>query len=127
MASVATKNALLGEKVDIINCEKAVISGNRRTTLKTYRANFLERGSKSKGPFIRKTPDRFVKRAIRGMLPYKKEKGKKALQRITCYIGTPDNLKGKETENLDKISLSKLEVMKYVTVKIVCRELGGKL
>ena len=61
------------------------------------------------------------------MLPYRKENGKKAFKRIKCYIGVPDNLKGKQPEQLKKMALSKLTVVKYTTVKEVCRTLGGKL
>ena len=60
------------------------------------------------------------------MLPYKKENGKNALKRIKCYIGTPENLKGKP-EQLKKMALSKLTVMKYITVKEICKTLGGKV
>jgi len=101
LASFAAKHALLGENVDIVNCERAVITGNKKRTLRDYNER-LDRGSKAKGPFVNKRPDMFVKRVIRGMLPYRKENGKKALKRIKCYIGVPDNFKNvinlKETD-----------------------------
>jgi len=125
LASFAAKKALLGERVDIINCGNAVITGNKKTTFKNQTIR-LARGSKSKGPFTYKRPDMFVKRVIRGMLPYKKENGKKALDRIRCYIGVPDNFKDKKPEQLKKMDLSKLSVMKYATVEDVCKILGRK-
>ena len=125
LASYAAKKAQLGENVDIINCEAAVITGNKKTTLKDYKEK-LQKGSRTRGPFTPKRADRFVKKAIRGMLPYKKENGKNALKRIKCYIGTPENLKGKP-EQLKKMALSKLTVMKYITVKEICKTLGGKV
>lgn len=126
LASFAAKKAWLGEDVEIINCENAVITGNRDATLEKYKER-LHKGSKSKGPFTYKRPDRFVKRAIRGMLPYKKENGEKALKRIKCYIGVPDNLKGKKTEQIKKMDISKLTVMKYTSVKDICEMMGGRL
>jgi len=126
LASYAAKSALLGENVNIINCEKAVVTGNKKRTLKDYKEK-LHKGSKTRGPFTRRRPDRFVKRAIRGMLPYKKENGKKALKKIKCSIGVPDQFKDKKIEQLKKMDLSKLSVMKYITVKEICNTLGGKV
>ena len=69
MAAFAAKKALLGEKVDIINCEKAVVSGSKRDVLARYKQK-RERTT-IKGPFFPKVADRFVRRTVRGMLPYK--------------------------------------------------------
>jgi len=124
MASYAATQSLLGERVDIINCEKAVVTGNKKRTLGDHKIK-LQRGSSTKGPFTYRKPNMFVKRTIRGMLPYNKEIGKKALKRIKCHIGAPDNLKGNAVQ-LEKMDISKLSVVKYVTVKEICQILGGK-
>ena len=126
MASFAAKKALLGENVVILNCEKVVITGNKKRTLKDYKEK-LHRGSRTRGPFTPKRSDRFVKKAIRGMLPYNKEIGKKALKRIRCYVGVPECLKDQKPEKLKNSDISKLPVMKYITVKEICRTLGGKV
>ncbi|MBW2974788.1 50S ribosomal protein L13 [Candidatus Woesearchaeota archaeon] len=120
LASYAAKKALLGESIDIINCEDAVVSGNKKSTLMAYKER-MQRGSRTRGPFNRRKPGMFVKRVIRGMLPYKKEIGKKALKRIRCHTGTPDKLKDKKPEQLDKMTISKLTVVKYAKVKEICR------
>jgi len=125
LASFAAKKALLGENVEIINCQNAVISGNKKTTLKAHKER-LQRGSKTRGPFTYRRADMFVKRTIRGMLSYKKENGKKALKRIKCYIRVPNQFKDKKTEQLKGMDLSKLSVMKYVSVKEICKSIGGK-
>ena len=125
LGSVAAKAALLGENVDIINCEKAVVTGNKKTTLGLYKER-LNRGSIKRGPFLKRKPNMFVKRAIRGMLPYNKENGKKALKKIKCYIGVPENLKDKKPEQIRKVDTSKLNVVKYITVKQICNMLGEK-
>lgn len=126
LASYAAKKALLGENVDIINCENAVITGSRERTIADHKRR-IHRGSIRTGPFPRRRPDMFVKRTIRGMLPYNKEIGKKALKRIKCYIGVPTQLKDKKPEHLIGMDLSKLTVMKYTTVKDVCKMIGGKV
>tara|TARA_Y100000310_G_scaffold334128_1_gene413131 strand:- start:103 stop:516 length:414 start_codon:yes stop_codon:yes gene_type:complete len=125
LASFAASQALLGKKVDIINSEKAVITGRKKYTLQAYLEK-VHRGSSTRGPFMRRSPDRFVKRAIRGMLPYNSFHGKKAFSRIRCYQGVPEEFTGKDTVALKGMDTSKLAVAKYVTVKEVCTTMGGK-
>lgn len=126
LASFAAKQAQLGETVEIINCEKAIITGNKYTTFDDHKVK-LKRGSKSTGPFTNRTADRFVKRAIRGMLNYKRENGMKSFKRIKCYIGVPESFKDKKPEALKKMDITKLSILKYTTVKDVCKIIGGKL
>ena len=83
LATIVSKRALLGETIDIINCEKAVLTGDRDLLLRKYREK-RDRGTPLKGPFLSFLPDRFVRRIIRGMLPYKQEKGSKAFKRVMC-------------------------------------------
>ena len=84
LGAYVAKKALLGEKIDIVNCESCVVTGKRDKIFWDYR-NKLKRGIPSKGPFTYRMPHRFVKRAIRGMLPYKKERGRIAFKNIKCY------------------------------------------
>jgi len=126
LATIAAKKALMGETVNIINSEKAIIIGTKKNVIGRYKKKF-DRGSMRKGPFFPKTPERFVKRTIRGMLPYKQEKGLLAFKRITCYKGIPDKLKGKEAITLENYKASKLKTINYGNVETICRELGGKL
>ena len=71
LASKVAKMLLLGENVIIINAEKAIISGNKRTTIAAYkeRQNIKTHYNPVKGPFWLKTPHNLVRRTIRGMLP----------------------------------------------------------
>ena len=77
VATVAAKKALMGENVEIVNCEKAIMTGNKKDILERYKTK-RAMGQVYHGPYILRRPDMFVKRAIRGMLPYKQDKGKKA-------------------------------------------------
>ena len=124
LAAFAAKQALLGEKVDIINTERVVISGTKSQILEKYKTK-MSRGIPAKGPFIPRLPDRFVKRVIRGMLPYKQEKGRKAFKRIKCYIGFPDELKNEKPVLVEGAHLSKLPHYNYLSVKEICKILGG--
>jgi len=68
MASHIAKRLLDGEKIIIVNAEKAIISGKRLSILRE-KHEFLQVGHYRKGPFHPRRPDRIVKRVIRGMLP----------------------------------------------------------
>ena len=126
MAAFVAKKALLGEQVTIINCEKAVISGNRERIFADYKQN-RDRGTHVKGPFVLRLPDRIVKRTIRGMLPYKKPRGLAAYKSIKCYIGLPDELKDKKAETLKACNVEKTNNLKYVSVNEISKYLGAKI
>jgi len=126
LAAFAAKKALLGEKIDIVNCEKAVITGNKDNIYERYKQKFDLGRNPYKGPFFPRASDRLVRRAVRGMLPYKKEKGEKAYKSIMCYVGLPENFKGQKMETLPKANVSKLNNYKYITVGELSRHLGSK-
>lgn len=119
IASYAAKQSLLGKKVKIINSELAVISGDKRFTFEKYK-KVVDRGTPRKGVFISRLPDRFLKRIIRGMLPYKKERGRNAFKNIRCFIGNPENLRGVVVKG------SECTANKYISVGKLCRLLGWK-
>ena len=72
-------------------------------------------------------PDRWVRRTIRGMLPWKQARGKEAFKMIMCYIGAPAEFSGKELITLSDSSMNKLPNLKYTTIGEVCRHVGGKV
>lgn len=125
LAAVAAKKALLGESVIVVNCEKAVISGVRRQIVQAYLTK-THRKTVAHGPYFPRMPDRLVRRTIRGMLPYKKEKGEKAFKRVMCYIGVPKEFQGK-SESLKSASIYERQITKYVTLADICKELGALL
>lgn len=124
MSTVIAKKALLGESIEIVNTEKAVIIGNKVNILENY-LNKIRKGDPSYGPYFPRSPDRLVRRAIRGMLPYKQEKGRSAFKRIRCYIGVPEDLKDKKSETIDNARLSKQHI-NYMTVKELSKYMGAK-
>ena len=94
LASYAAKQSLQGNKIIIINSERAIVTGRKKATVEHYQERKQRGGSSQKGPFFPKLPEKIVKRAIRGMLPdFRRGKGKEAFKRIICYKGTPEEYK----------------------------------
>lgn len=121
-STIIAKRALQGEKIDLVNCEKAVITGDKVTTYKKYKEQD-ERGNPLKGPYLPKMPDRFVRRIIRGMLPYKQEKGKNAFKNIMCHIGIPQKFEKEKIEKIDSANITKSKTFKYLAVGELCEQL----
>jgi len=109
-AAYIAKQALLGEQIDIFNCEKAIIIGDKKNIISKYKQR-RARGTPVEGPFFPKTPERIFRRTIRGMLPYKKTMGKAAFRRIKCYIG-----EGKEAIPLEQFK----KTARHLTLRQLC-------
>lgn len=122
MASIIAKRLLNGEEIVIVNAEKAVLSGKRKSKVKEAK-EFLEVGSPEKGPFHYRRPDNIVRRTVRGMLPYKQPKGKQAYKRLKVFVGIPDELKDKKIETLMDARAEKL-TCPYFTVGEFAKEIG---
>ena len=125
IATKIAKKALLGETISVINCEYAVIAGKKTSILARYKHR-NEMGIHTKGPFLPRMPDRFVRRTIRGMLPYKNPRGSDAFKRIICYIGAPESIKNETILKFEDCDVSKLPSLKYISVKEICKFLGAK-
>ncbi len=123
-ASIA-KRALQGEEIAIVNAEKIVVSGNKEDIFEK-KLEMLHRGQQNYGPFYPKTPERMVKRVIRGMLPYKKSKGREALKRVKCYIGLPEGFKNEKLERIDAAESKRLQYKKVVTMEAISRKMGAR-
>lgn len=126
LAATAAKKALEGEHIDIINSEKAIITGNKGHIFENYH-HIRSRGGPFHGPFIPRPPHLLLKRVIRGMLPWTRSRGREAWKRIMCHIGVPDEFKGKKAETLKNANVSRLQTAKYITLGELSKELGAKL
>ena len=122
LASTTAKKLLCGEDVIIINAEKAVITGKKKMIFERF-LHKRERGDPKKGPFYPRYPDMIVRRVIRGMLPYKKAKGRAALKKLRVYNRNPENFK--KVQRLVK-STDDLEC-KYITLQDLSRRMGAKV
>ncbi len=125
LAAYAAKQALLGERVEIINAEKAVISGRKEEIIAKF-AHKVARGTQAKGPFQPRMSHMLLKRMIRGMLPHKQEKGRKAYKNIRCHIGVPKELEGQKTEDLKKIHKSRLFSARTITIEQLSMSMGKR-
>ena len=125
LSTYVAKKALLGEEIEVINSEKVMITGDKKITLEKQRQR-LARGYPYKGPFIQRNEDKFLRRIIRGMLPYKQERGKKAFARIKCHIGTPEELKDKEKTTIEKADIKNTQTLKYIRLSELCKLMGKK-
>ena len=123
VSSQVAERALEGERVAVVNAERAVITGRREDVLETYRTR-RDLGS-DRGPYYPKRPDRIFKRAIRGMLPYKTPRGREAFENVRVYVGNPYD--DEETELLEDTSLDRLSNIKFVSLGDVSESLGANV
>ncbi|MEK6916714.1 MAG: 50S ribosomal protein L13 [Nanoarchaeota archaeon] len=126
LATYAAKQTLLGKEVRIINSEKAIISGKKENTFQKY-LDRRHKGTHAKGPFIHRRSERILRRAIRGMVPFKTARGREAYKRVLCYTGVPDEFKNMKPVELKSISKSKLPNLKYITLLQISERLGAKV
>lgn len=127
LASIVAKQALEGRMVHVVNVEKILISGNRRHVIEASK-KFLEVGSvinPEHGPIHPRRPDNIFKRVVRGMLPWRKPRGKDAFRRIRAYHGFPESLRKTQTFDVSKAKATRPSSF-YVTLGDLARELGWK-
>ncbi len=122
MATIVAKRLLEGESIIILNAEKTVISGKRLSIVKEAKRK-LTIGHPRKGPYFPRRPDRYVKRAIRGMLPRKKPKGLNAYRRLRVVVGVPQEFKDKSRETISEAKSENLKCS-YITVGELVKEIG---
>jgi large subunit ribosomal protein L13 len=125
VATFVAKQALNGETIKIINCEEMYVTGD-----KEFLFNDAERkrnqGTWEKGPFYLRQPDRYVRRIVRGMIPYKTSRGNLAYKRVLCYIGSPKELEQHKAITLDNANIKHIKNLKYQTVGTLCKHMGAK-
>jgi large subunit ribosomal protein L13 len=126
MASIVAKRLLMGERIDIVNAEDVVVSGKRLRVI-NERKEFLGVGGRSrKGPIHYRRPNAIVRRTIRGMLPYRKTRGREAYRRLRVHIGVPEELEKTSKESLPDAHLERLRG-RYVTIGEIAKNIGWKV
>ena len=125
LCSYVAKIALLGEEIKIVNCDKVVISGDKKKVFAQEKIKRERKGYPLKSAKLSKQSDRFVRRAVRGMLPHKKERGQLAYKKVMCYTQVPEEFKD-NMETIESAKADKLPTLKRVTVGEVCNWLRGK-
>jgi large subunit ribosomal protein L13 len=124
LCSVIAKKLLEGEKVAVVNSEKAVLAGNSKSKQEFYLKKY-HRGDALKGPFFPKQPDLILRRTVRGMIPWDRNKGRKAYKNLKVFIGLPDEFKNKKLERIEGADASKLKGS-YTTLGNISISIGAK-
>ena len=122
MASKVAKKLLNGEEVIIVNAEKSVLSGKKKSKVAEAK-QFLEVGAPERGPFHYRRPDRIMRKTVRGMLPIKQPKGKTAYKRLTVFMGVPEDLKDQKMDTFTEAQASKLKGPHF-TLAELAKEVG---
>lgn len=119
VCSKVAKRLLDGEHITVINADRAVVTGKPEMVSEVYMEK-LARGDPHHGPFYPTLPHAILKRGVRGMLPYKKTRGRDALKKLRVYSGNPQNLKG------EQIAKSTKEIVhKYLTLNQISKMMRG--
>ena len=124
LASVVASRLLHGETITIINAERTTVSGAKTTTFREYKEQ-RDKGSTEHGPYFPTRPDRILKRTVRGMLPYKRMRGRDAMARLRVYMGTPTEFAGIKTDTIPEASAMRLGTIKYTTLGELNAKIGG--
>jgi large subunit ribosomal protein L13 len=127
MCSHVSKLLLLGNRVAIVNAEKAMLSGKRYKTIEQYKEH-LEINSVTNpihGPFHPRRPDTMLSKMVRGMVPKRKPSGMTAFGRLRVYIGVPEEMKKTKMESFSDSKITKPESY-YISIGEIANELGWK-
>jgi large subunit ribosomal protein L13 len=126
LASFAAKNALGGNTVIVLNAEKAVISGRKSNIVEEAMRRLKTRtlANQTTAPVHQRRPDMYLRRVVRGMLPWKKAKGKAAFHRVLVFMGVPEEYANKHAAKVPDADASKLR-SPYMTLGALADEIGG--
>ena len=119
LASLTAKKLLAGEEVTIVNADKVIITG-RPTSIRAEYIAIRRIGSPQHGPFFPRTPNMIVRRTVRGMIPYKTDKGRTAFKKLRVYNGVPHGMAEGE------VIATKTIRSNYITVGEVAKTIGWK-
>ena len=124
MCSKIAKLLLNGEEVIILNAEKAVYSGKKQSKIAEQHL-FLEVGAPRRGPFHYRRPDRFLRKTVRGMLPFKQPKGIAAYKRLKAFMGVPAEFMNQKMISFDD-AISIDLVGPHFTLGELAKEIGWR-
>lgn len=125
LCSNVSKLILKGNRVTIVNAEKAMLSGDRYKTIQLYKEH-LEINSATNpihGPFHPRRPDRILTKMVRGMIPKRKASGIEAFKRLRVYISIPDQLKNSSMKSFEDSKITK-PMSYYITIGDLAKEIG---
>lgn len=120
LSSEVASLLLDGEEVEIVNSEKAIITGKPENTIKKYLKE-KKIGGPRHGPYSSLRPENILRDSVKGMLPTEKKRGQEALSRLEIKRGDSGNGEG------EKLSKGKDELTtNYITLEELSERIGGK-
>jgi len=128
LASYIAKRALSGDNIIVLNAEKAVISGRRKNIVEEAKRRLKTRtlANQTTAPMHQRRPDLYFRRVVRGMLPWKKAKGKAAFHRVFVFVGVPEEYSNKVTSKAPDADASRLGAP-YITLQDLASEIWGSV
>lgn len=123
VASQVAQRALADERIAVVHAEDAVITGRKEEILERYRQR--DALGSDRGPAYPKRPDGILKRAIRGMLPHKRQRGREALANVRVYVGNPYD--EQEAVILDDTSLDRVSNIRFLHLGEISDQLGANV
>lgn len=95
LASKVAKELLGSKEIVIVNAERIVMSGKPEYLINRYvtKRSLQNKGCPEHSPRWPRVPNLLVRRMLRGMLPWKKPRGRAALKRLKVYNGIPASVK----------------------------------
>ncbi|MDL2246595.1 50S ribosomal protein L13 [Methanobrevibacter sp. OttesenSCG-928-K11] len=127
LASVISKNLLEGEEVIVLNAEKIMLTGSKEWAYAKYKQR-VDRASISNprdlGPKYPRRPEDIFRRTVRGMLPYKKSKGREAYKGLKAFVGVPEEYQNAEFQEIPQAEFQ--NVRKGMELGEVSKLLGAK-
>ncbi len=132
LASVVAKRLLQGQRITIVNAEKAVFKGNERSIKEHYlmlaRRKQLTSHKKITVWYPRR-PETLLRSSITRMLPKKKPRGRNAAKRLRVYTGVPNQYTSRELQTIEKAQFrgaasSSGKILKTMTLGDLARDMG---
>ncbi len=119
------KRILKREVIHVVNAEKVVVTGRETSVMPKFRVRMKisPKGNPHKGPKYSRMPDRIVKRAVRGMLPWKTPTGKSSLKNLRVHIGVPAEFVGAKMEQIE--DAKNRHETGFMTVGEISKKLGA--
>ncbi len=127
LGSQTAKLLLNGHSVTVVNAENVIITGHVHDLTQKYkqRIELKDKANPEHSPYWPRRPDMFVKRVVRGMLPYKKPKGKAAFKRLRVYVGFPEEVKKAKAFEVESKKPNQI-FERTMTIKQLTQKLGYK-
>ncbi len=129
LASNVAKLLLMGFKVHVINIEKAVVSGNRKMVIDSYK--LLLNVKTHRNPYRQsmkrpRNPIAIFKSSVKNMLPKHNWRRVILLKNVKAYIGIPREFSGRELIKIVDIDAKNIKRRTVVRVLEIAKALGWK-